>query len=65
MHECASIILNSFHLFQQTLFNKEFIVEGEEGILKERVKTDRGLVEESNLSLCSLCEKLPDFPNSK
>ena len=42
MHECASIIVNSFHLFQQTLFNKEFIVEGEEGVLKERVKTDRG-----------------------
>ena len=22
MHECTSIIINSFHLFQQTLFNK-------------------------------------------
>ena len=65
MHECASIILNSFHLFQQTLFNKEFIVEGEEGVLKERVKTDRGRGEESNLSLCSLCEKMAGFPNSK
>ena len=24
MHECTSIIINSFHLFQQTLFNKGF-----------------------------------------
>ena len=24
MHECTSIIINSFHLFQQTLFNRGF-----------------------------------------
>ena len=24
MHECTSIIINSFHLFQKTLFNKGF-----------------------------------------
>ena len=26
MHECTSIIITSFHLFQRTLFNKGFIV---------------------------------------
>ena len=63
MHQCTSIIINSFHLFQQTLLNKGFVVEGE-GVLKERIKKTGG-GEESNLSLCSLCEKLPDFSNSK
>ena len=24
MHKCTSTIINSFHLFQKTLFNKEF-----------------------------------------
>ena len=28
MLECTSIIINSFHLFQRTLFNKEFVGEG-------------------------------------
>ena len=42
MHECTSIIINSFHLFQQTLFNKGFAVEGRGGVLKERMKTNRG-----------------------
>ena len=27
MHECTSIIINSFHLFQQTLFNKTIFFE--------------------------------------
>ena len=27
MHECTSIIINLFHLFQQTLFKKGFVVE--------------------------------------
>ena len=64
MHECTSIIINSFHLFQQTLFNKGFVVEEEGGSLKSKWKQTGG-GEESNLSLCSLCEKLPDFSNSK
>ena len=64
MHECTSIIINSFHLFQQTLFNKGFVVEGGGGSLKSEWKQTGG-GEESNLSLCSLCEKLPDFSNSK
>ena len=42
MHECTSIIINSFHLFQQTLSNKGFVVEGGRGVLKERMKTNRG-----------------------
>ena len=64
MYEWTSIIINSFHLFQQSLFNKRFVVEGVGGALKERMKPTRG-GEESNLSLCSLCKKLPDFSNSK
>ena len=28
MHECTCIIINSFHLFPRTLFNKGFFVEG-------------------------------------
>ena len=27
MHECTSITINSFHLFQQTLFNKGSVAE--------------------------------------
>ena len=30
MHEYISIIIDSFHLFQRTIFNKRFVVEGEE-----------------------------------
>ena len=41
MHECTSIIINSFLLFQQTLFNKGFVVEGG-GVLKEQMKTNKG-----------------------
>ena len=43
MHECTSIIINSFLLFQQTLFNKGFVVEGGGGVLKEQMKTDKGM----------------------
>ena len=42
MHECTGIIVNSFHLIQQTLFNKGFVVEGRGGVLKEQMKTNRG-----------------------
>ena len=47
MHECTSIIINFFHLFQQTLFKKGFVVEegggeGGGGVLKERMKRNRG-----------------------
>ena len=42
MHECTSIIINSFHLFQQTLFYKGFVVERGGGVLKEQMKTNRG-----------------------
>ena len=42
MHECTGIIVNSFHLIQQTLFNKGFVVEGGGGVLKEQMKTNRG-----------------------
>ena len=43
MHECTSIIINSFHLFQQTLFNKGFAVEGGRAkSLKVQMKTNRG-----------------------
>ena len=58
MYECSSIIVNSIHLFQQTFFNKGFLVEGERVVLKERMKTNRRRgVEGLSLSLCSLCEK--------
>ena len=57
MHECTSIIINSFHLFQQTLFNKEFVVDGEREVLKEQIKKLGG-GEVLSLSLCSLCEKI-------
>ena len=43
MHECTSIIIISFHLFQRTLFNKGFVVEGGGGkSLKEQMKTNTG-----------------------
>ena len=43
MHECTSIIINSFHFFQRTLFNKGFAVEGVGwGILIVQMKTSRG-----------------------
>ena len=58
MRECTSIIINSFHLYQRTLFNKGFVVEGKREVLKERMKINRGRGgEELSLSLCSLCEK--------
>ena len=44
MHECTSIIVNSFHLFQRTLFTKRFVVAWARGreVPKERMKTNRG-----------------------
>ena len=45
MHECTSIIINSFHLFQRTLFNEGCVVEGGRvgvgEVLKEQMKTNR------------------------
>ena len=41
MHEYTSIIINSFHLFKQSFFNKGLLVEGE-GVLKEQMTTNRG-----------------------
>ena len=41
MHECASIIINSLHLFQRTHLNKGFVVEGGGGF-KEQMKMNRG-----------------------
>ena len=53
-----ALIINSCHLFQRTLFNKGFVVEGEREVLKEQMKTNRGRGgERLSLSLCSLCEK--------
>ena len=58
MHECTSITINSFHLFQRTFFNKGFVVEGERELLKERMKTNTGRGGEGlSISLCSLCKK--------
>ena len=42
MHECTSIIIKSFHLFQLTFFNKGFVVEGEREALKKRMITKKG-----------------------
>ena len=42
MHECTSIIINFFHLFQRPLFIKGFVVEGGRGVLKEQMKTNKG-----------------------
>ena len=43
MDECTSMVINSFHLFQQTYFNKGFVVEGGGGgVLKEQMKTNTG-----------------------
>ena len=59
MHKCTSIIINSFDPFQQTLFNKAFVVEGGEGggwTLKSKWKQTGG-GEGLSLSLCSPCEK--------
>ena len=42
MLESTSIIINFFHLFERTLFNKGFVVEVGEGVLEERMKTNRG-----------------------
>ena len=41
MYECTSIIINSFHLIQRTLFNKGFNVEGKREVFKEQMKTNR------------------------
>ena len=60
MHECTSVIICSFHIFQRTLFNKGVVVErgGRTGVLKERMKTNRGRGGvKLKGSLCSLCEK--------
>ena len=60
MHECTSVIICSFHIFQRTLFNKGVVVErgGRRGVLKERMKTNRGRGGvKLKGSLCSLCEK--------
>ena len=68
MNECTSIIINSFHLFLRTLFNKGFVVEGERKVLKERMKTNRGRGVEGGvkpISMLTLGKKLPDFSNSK
>ena len=62
MHECTSIIINSFNLIQRNLFNKWFIVEegdgegGGRGRLKSEWKQSRG-GEGSSVSLYLLCEK--------
>ena len=50
MHKCTSIIINSFHLFQQNLFNKGFLVEEGGSLKSEWKQTWRG--EWSSLSLC-------------
>ena len=43
MYESTSIIINSFHLFQPTLFNKGFVVEeGGESLKSERKQTGGG-----------------------
>ena len=54
MHECTSIIINSFHLFQRTLFNKGFVVEGAKRVLKERMKTNRGREGVKSISMLTL-----------
>ena len=59
MHECTSIIINSFHLFQRTLFNKRFVVEGE-GFLKQQMKTNRGSGGVKPISMLTLWKKLPN-----
>ena len=38
MHECTSIIINSFHFLRQNLFNKGFVVKGEGGSLESKWK---------------------------
>ena len=60
MHECTSIIINSFHLFRRTLFNKGFVVEEVGGSLKSEWKQTGG-GEGSSLSLCLLCKKTARF----
>ena len=42
MHECTSITIDFFHLFQRTLFNKGFAVDGDREVLKDRMKTKKG-----------------------
>ena len=64
MHECTSIIINSFHLFQRTLFNKGFDVGGERGVFKEPMKTNRGRGVVKPFSMLTLLKKFPDFSNS-
>ena len=54
MHECTGIIVNSFHLFQQTLFDKGFVVEGGRRVPKEEMKTNRGRGEVKPFSMLPL-----------
>ena len=65
MHECTSIIINSFHFFQRTLLNKRFVVEGGGGgsLKSEWKQTEEG--EWLSLSMLTLWKKLPGFLNSK
>ena len=41
MHERTSIIINSFYLFQQTLFNKGIVVEGGGGRVPWRANENK------------------------
>ena len=61
MHECSSIIINSFHLFQQTLFSKGFVVEG--GVPKVRMKTNRGRGGVKPISMLTLWKNFSGFSN--
>ena len=61
MHECTSIIINSFHSFNEPFLINILLWRGEREALKQRMKTNRGrwgVV--LSLSLCSLCKK--NFP---
>ena len=60
MNALGLIIINSFHLFQQTLFNK-----GGRGVLKERMKTNRERGGAKPIIEIAHSEKLPDISNSK
>ena len=66
MDECTSIIMNSFHPLQRTLFNKEFVVKvwgGVESLKSEWKRTREG--GQAYMWKLTLWKKLPDFSNSK
>ena len=67
MHECTSIIIKPSISFNEPFLIKGLLWKGRgrEGVLKKRMKTNRGRRGVKPISMLTLSKKLPDFSNSK